>query len=111
MPEFNSKSKKDFIKIKNYLKCTNIKQKYYREKSTKSGDYLSFSVIIYDVKRENANLDSLNNVIFDIYESNNYELKKCDKINIYYFRNHSMAKLRKAYIFDGNRNLIEIAYH
>ncbi|MNE22632.1 hypothetical protein D3C80_1158490 [compost metagenome] len=109
MPELDSDSKKELEGIKNYLKCDEIKQTYF-SKTTDGKDYLSFTLEIYDVRRNNSNLDSINKVIFDLYQRNKYELNKCDQVNIYYFKEYTSALIRKAYFFDGNFKLIKVAY-
>lgn len=109
MPELDSNSKKEFEGIKSYLQCDEIKQTYF-SKTTNGKDYHSFTVEIYDVRRNDSNLDSMNHVIFDLYQRNKYELNKCDQITIYYFRKHAAAQLRKAYFFDGSFNLIKVSY-
>lgn len=109
MPELSSKSIREFNNVRKYLKCDNIKQRYKRE-YTNSYDRLSFSILLYDIRAKQINYDSLNKVILDIYEANKYKLKNCYHVSIYYLNNFENADLRKVYIFDGKRNLVEVAY-
>lgn len=109
MPELNNSTKKTFDSVKNYLKCETIS--YERTKQTKNDTtklYLDF--LIYDLKRKNPNLDSINLVLMKKFEQNDFKLKDYYCISFFYFKDYDDAKLVRGFDYNGNGELIGVFY-
>lgn len=68
------------------------------------------NVIIEDIKKKNIDLKNTNKHIFELIERKKIDLKKYDKIKFWYYSDYSNAKLRILYVYNNQKEIIDVSY-